>query len=177
MHLGENAKSLGWLSSRATALWRWLNHSRSRPEITRADWASGAVLARGTAFGFILLFVSLFMAGDKPTNLAVFTFGSAFGWAVGTLLSPWGRAEKSEFSTYIRAIATFLSGYVLAKFQAIVDAIGIEKFVEPIVMRRLILFAASATLGAVIVFLGRRYAIEEDRESGERSQLSEAPSN
>lgn len=45
----------------------------------------------------------------------ILTFGIACGWLAGTVSSPNASSEWARFSSFGKAIGTFLSGYVLSK--------------------------------------------------------------
>jgi hypothetical protein len=79
------------------------------------------------ACGFIILFVFLrgcfIVATDrqeKYVNLAFLGFGLVLGWIAGAFISPVTSAEGKIFDQYGAAVASFGTGYLLAKTDKLV---------------------------------------------------------
>jgi hypothetical protein len=117
-----------------------------------------------TLLSAALLLVLALKVPDWPFNLLCGLLGALAGAVIALLLSPWGRAEESEFAAYRKALALFLGGYVLGKLDSILGFIGRENIVTELVAKRAMLFAASFLVSAYVVFVSRRYfAFQEVR--------------
>lgn len=126
---------------------------------SRADaWKVGVGYVLGV-LGFGICFWSAFaMREDLWLNLLCVTFGGTFGWVVGMLATPKGHSERRQFIRYGQALATFASGYVVAKFDDAIDvALKRSDGVDELLIGRLLLVGASFFLGALFTFVGRRY--------------------
>ena len=72
------------------------------------------------AAGF--LFWSCFSIGNSPQLNILFLFsGGLIGWILGILITPISDIERSRFSEFGKAIATFLTGFLLAKIERIFE--------------------------------------------------------
>ncbi len=94
----------------------------------------------------ILLFCasSSAVAPDKTDfilHISVMIGGVAIGWIIGMLASPYGREEKEQFSTIVKGVTVFFSGYVLAKIDPIITTLlKPEAFLKPVAAFRAIAF-------------------------------------
>lgn len=82
----------------------------------------------GTLFGLMLGASAIYIAWcsapegqDRYLNLAILAAGAAFGWLLGTFLSPGTTTETKRFGAVAQAISAFLSGYLLAKLGKVID--------------------------------------------------------
>lgn len=81
------------------------------------------------------------------------------GWAVGILVSPLNKDEKTEFSQLTRAVAAFASGFLLAKFSEIISvAFSAAVVFTPIGGFRLIACFTSFLVALLLMFGWRRYS-------------------
>jgi uncharacterized membrane protein len=126
----------------------------------------------GRAFGFLLgaaayaacIYIA-FQFGDAVwSNVLICIFGGAFGWLVGILGSPRTTSEKREFSTYLNAVLTFITGFVVAKVDRLFEGPQQPDVME-LVTNRLLLFAATFCLGALVTFVWRRRDVAPDPRS------------
>lgn len=96
---------------------------------------------------------------DYILNISIIIVGTTIGWIVGILSSPYGEKEKEQFSTFVKGVTVFFSGYSLAKLDPIITTIlKPELFMEPVVAFRGIAFCTSLLLALVITFIYRKYA-------------------
>lgn len=133
-------------------------------------------IAIGYILGVVALAVCLFIAfelvPDPLTeelpldtagwiNLLVCIFGGVSGWILGILITPKNRAETAEFEKLGSAVATFLGGFVLAKAETLFS-VGVESgtVFSTLFAARVALFGTTFALGALFVFIGRKYWIE-----------------
>jgi hypothetical protein len=93
---------------------------------------------------------------DKTFNVLLCTAGGVFGWIAGMLITP-SKEEKEDFSRVGGALMTFITGYVLAKFDPVINTSLAQPTALPVVLTRSLLFGISFGVGAVFVFVGRRY--------------------
>ena len=92
-------------------------------------------------------------------HISVMVVGATIGWIIGILSSPYGEKEKEHFSTIVKGVTVFFSGYALAKVDPIITAIlKPEAFLEPVVAFRAIAFFTSLLLAVIITFVYRKYA-------------------
>ena len=92
-------------------------------------------------------------------HISVMVLGVTIGWVIGILASPYGEKEKEHFSTIVKGVTVFFSGYALAKIDPIITALlKPESFLDPIVAFRVVAFLTSLLLALVITFVYRKYA-------------------
>lgn len=114
-------------------------------------------------FLFVVLLILAILIGDNSTNkylhLTVILFGACGGWLLGTLISPYDKKEKEQFSIYAKAISVFLSGYLIAKFDKAATAIFESgNIFDAQFGFRVLAFFISFILAMLITFLFRHYA-------------------
>ena len=87
-------------------------------------------------------------------NISIAALGTAVGWAIGTLISPWSKDEQNDFAIYAKAVSAFASGYLVGKIDPIVTYIFSTDYVktEPTGAFRLILWLATAIVAAMFAF-------------------------
>jgi len=120
------------------------------------------------AIAAVVLFIGLYLivvtisaqfaadASQFAYSVAAATFGLAFGWVLGIIISPSSKDEASEFSLLTKAISTFLTGYVLAYLKDISKA-DLQSFLsKPQVPFRLMIGAACCLSSLAAVFVIRR---------------------
>jgi len=93
---------------------------------------------------------------EKALNVLLCVGGGVFGWIAGMLLTPF-EDERSDFSRVGGALLTFVTGYLLAKVDPLLNAQLQAGGAAPGLMIRSLLFAVSFGVGALFVFVGRRY--------------------
>jgi D-alanyl-lipoteichoic acid acyltransferase DltB (MBOAT superfamily) len=91
-------------------------------------------------------------------HISVMVAGAAIGWIIGILASPYGEKEKEQFSTIVKGVTVFFSGYALAKVDPIITALlKPEAILQPVVAFRAIAFLTSFLLAMIIAFVYRKY--------------------
>jgi len=74
---------------------------------------------------FIFLFIASFVMGSTNVqfvmNLLWVIFGCTLGWLIGLIISPYNKDEQSEFSTYSKAFVAAVSGYMVSKFDKVIE--------------------------------------------------------
>jgi uncharacterized membrane protein YeaQ/YmgE (transglycosylase-associated protein family) len=117
----------------------------------------GAIIA-------ILLFVLAYMVGPEP-NVYPKTFlisiaGCIFGWVIGVLTSPINTEEENKLNKFPKLIGTFLSGYILSKFDRVAESLVNPTFILiPLVGLRVLLFICFFCLTWILVFEFRQSTI------------------
>jgi hypothetical protein len=92
----------------------------------------------------------------RTLNVLLCVAGGVFGWIAGTLLTP-RKEEKNDFARVGGALMTFITGFLLAKVEPLIDA-QLKAGSDPSGMLiRVLLFSVSFAVGALFVFVGRRY--------------------
>jgi hypothetical protein len=117
-------------------------------------------------FGFVLgttLFVLCFQVGksseDHSINVAVMAAATTVGWLLGIVASPYDQSEQKRFSSVTRAVSAFVSGYLAAKLDALVNAVVAPGMIlNPLPGFRALLFLGAALLATIGTFAYRKYA-------------------
>jgi len=117
---------------------------------------TGYVLG-GIAIGGLIW--SSFSIGSLPQLNILFLFcGGLLGWILGILITPISATEESRFSEYGKAIATFLTGFLVAKVDRIFSlAIQEQNDISEVFIGRSLLFVISFSLGVLFTFIWRSY--------------------
>ena len=117
----------------------------------------------GPALGFVFgagVFGYFLWAAAQQGMLAVLLVlvGGLLGWAAGILITPATQNEVEKFAEYGKALATFVTGYLVAKLDKLFDkTVGdISDFNSPVLIY-LLLFVGSFVLGGLSTFIWRRY--------------------
>lgn len=112
----------------------------------------------GTTF-FVLCFYVGASATDYSLNLAIMAAATTIGWLLGIVASPYDQAEQQRFSSVTRAVSAFVSGYLAAKLDALVNAVVAPGLIlNPLPGFRALLFLGSALLATIGTFAYRKYA-------------------
>lgn len=113
------------------------------------------------AAGF--LFWSCFSIGNSPQLNVLFLFcGGLIGWILGILITPISDTERSRFSEFGKAIATFLTGFLLAKIERIFElAVKDKSDVSDVFIGRSLLLVVSLALGILFTFIWRSYVASQ----------------
>ncbi len=123
------------------------------------------------AFGaYLIMFLPLiwccFVVGKSKTacamNIAILVFGSASGWLVGTIFSPYDKVEGEAFEKYGKAVYAFISGYLLSKLDKLTVRIFDPDFFfsSPGVRFHAIILLTSVLLTMLMTFVLRKYGQE-----------------
>lgn len=92
-------------------------------------------------------------------TVVVGILGVVCGWLVGFLASPSTKDEGERFSKYAGIISSFVSGYLLSKFDPILtEAIHDGDFLtNPIAGMRLMVLITCLVAGVLIMYIYRSY--------------------
>lgn len=120
-------------------------------------------LISGYALGSLALGYSVYAGHSvgadqtqKTLNVLLCVGGGVFGWIAGMLITP-RPDEKEDFSKVGGALMTFVTGFLLAKVEPSLDA-AVKQGTDPSGMIiRALLFSVSFGVGALFVFVGRKY--------------------
>src|ERR1700733_15944956 len=58
---------------------------------------------------------------SRSTTFLISLAGCIFGWVVGVITSPYDKKDESKIDRFTKLIGTFLSGYILAKLDKIIE--------------------------------------------------------
>ncbi|GAB2959763.1 hypothetical protein GCM10027048_28920 [Hymenobacter coalescens] len=120
--------------------------------------ALGAVL-----YGSLLLITCLRTGGDeKYLQLCILNVGVACGWLLGIMASPDDAEEQTRFSRFGTTAGTFLTGYVLSKFQF--ESVLTASFWTPDVAFRFLLFLGGLLVAALVAYSLREYVLPSASE-------------
>jgi len=117
--------------------------------------ATGYVLG---AMGFVVCFIIAFqMDGERGLNVLIAIFGSAAGWSTGMLISPY-RTEQSQFLDFRKSVSTFVSGFLLAKLDALFQsAVARNLVISATFADRVLIFATTFVICLQFTYVSRRY--------------------
>jgi pheromone shutdown protein TraB len=108
----------------------------------------------------VLCFVMSDCGVARAMSLAVLILGCALGWFTGILSTPYDKQEQSRFQTYAKVISLFLSGYVLAKLDRVIEQlISVDTLHDQLVLFRLFAFVGIFLITLILVFVYRQYAL------------------
>jgi hypothetical protein len=158
--------------------WEWLKDRRR--VVASLTIGSAIVLA------FLALSIAVTPSGEPHAallNVSVVLLAIAVGWLLGVLISPYNKDEQQRFSEYARAFGVFISGYLIAK----VDKI-LEKVLDPVALFeptrqfRFLSFLTVCIVATLVTFIGRSYEIDgldegEDPEDGAGKPPAPAKAN
>jgi hypothetical protein len=112
--------------------------------------------------------------GEAAVTLAIELFGAALGWVVGVAISPYDPDEGARFAAYAGAASTFVTGYLVAKIDPLVNKLLLPTSLEgsgPVV--RALGFATAFLACLLWVHATRSYGAQLP---GERTQAGDAKS-
>jgi hypothetical protein len=91
--------------------------------------------------------------------LMILIGGISTGWVVGIVISPYTGEEKTKFGQYTKAVAAFLSGYVVAHLNDLIKYVMKPEFLRvPSHVFQMILLIASFCVALIVVYVTRQYA-------------------
>jgi uncharacterized membrane protein YeaQ/YmgE (transglycosylase-associated protein family) len=128
-----------------------------------ATGISGAVV--GTA-----IIVMAYLVGEErsvyPTTYIICICGYILGWIVALVSTPMNKTDEDKLGRFTKLAGTFLTGYLLSKFDKI-----LEKILDPaqifssIAGARVLLFICCFGLTFILVFYYREYKWRISEES------------
>ena len=119
----------------------------------------------GLALGIALL-VFAYLAGPQqhvyPITYIICICGSLLGWLIAIISTPYDKTDEDKIGKFTKFIGTFLSGYILSKFDKVIEkVIDPAQILSSLIGIRIILFVCCFTLTFIIVFVYRQYATGE----------------
>jgi hypothetical protein len=88
-------------------------------------------------------------------NIVVCLFGSIVGWWLGFLISP-DPTERGKFSTVLKTLSTFVSGFALAKIDVLFQgAVAKNMATDAIFIGRILLCTTTALICAQFTYVAR----------------------
>ncbi len=114
-------------------------------------------------FGALLLYLCIALGTNRTSvglNLLVALLGALSGWAVGMFFSPIDEKDARRLQFVGKTVGAFISGYLIGKIDPFL-AEQVKRATETpadVPWVRVGLCAASALLGAVVVFVNRAYS-------------------
>jgi F0F1-type ATP synthase assembly protein I len=120
----------------------------------------------------IFLFWSCFSINSPQLNILFLVSGGLVGWMLGVLITPISDTERKKFSEFGKAIATFLTGFLLAKIERIFElAVQDKSDISDIFIGRSLILIGSFVLGVLSTFIWRSYVTSQkmsEKSSGQR---------
>lgn len=117
-----------------------------------------------TAFIFgiaLLVFAYKIGCGSDvyPVTYLICLAGCILGWLIGMLTTPYDLEDEIKLGKFSKLIGTFLSGYILSKFDRVIEEIiNPTSMLTPIIGLRVLLFVCFFCLMWIVVFVFRQYA-------------------
>jgi hypothetical protein len=116
----------------------------------------------GLFFGVALLFFAYKIGPGQdvyPVTYIICIAGCILGWVIGMISSPYNEEDKSKLNNFSKLIGTFLSGYILSKFDKVIETIvNPTTLLSQLVGLRVLLFICFFGIMWVVVFAFRRYS-------------------
>jgi hypothetical protein len=95
---------------------------------------------------------------DRCLNTSVLLLALSSGWLLGVIASPYDTPEAKRFGNYTKAIAAVISGYVLGKFDRVIErAVASEHFPTAIEAFRMMVFLSALIVGVLVTHAYRSY--------------------
>jgi len=94
-------------------------------------------------------------------NVLLCLAGGLAGWITGILITP-KKGEKAEFQKIGGVLMTFVTGFLLAKLEPLLDFQQNVASGNNDIINGVLLFSVSFGVGALYVFVGRKYWQSED---------------
>ena len=113
-------------------------------------------------FGTALLVFAYFIGPEPevyPVTYIICISGGILGWLIGMLTSPYNMDDANKLGNFSKMVGTFLSGYILSKFDRVIESIvNPETILSPLIGLRVLLFVCFFCLIWIVVFVFRQYA-------------------
>lgn len=122
------------------------------------------VTALAALFFGTLLSVFAFKIGPDtnvyPVTYIICVAGCILGWLIGMLTSPYNLEDENKLGKFSKLIGTFLSGYILSKFDRVIESlVNPTAILSPLIGLRVLLFVCFFCLIWIITFVFRQYAV------------------
>jgi len=121
---------------------------------------ASTVSAAALGIGLVVLCFLVGQGGEvRALNIAVVVFGASSGWLAGILLSPYDPKEARTFPRYAAAASAFASGYLVSKFDRVLEELLKPEFLfSPVAGFRLLAGVSGFATAAIITYIYRTYA-------------------
>ncbi len=131
------------------------------PKLIDINWKLKMTGISAIFFG-TLLSIFAYKIGPQqdvyPITYIICIAGCVFGWLVGMLTSPYNLEDESKLNKFSKLIGTFLSGYILSKFDRVIETIiNPDSILSPLIGLRVLLFVCFFCLIWIITFVFRQY--------------------
>ena len=132
-----------------------------------------------TTFVACVVYLSVFFCAYKigskeviPITYICCISGFVLGWIVGLITSPYDKDDKDRLSGFTKTIGTFLSGYILSKFDKVFDkAVDPKLLLTDLMGARLLLSLCSFGVTWIIVFVYRSYIFINEKKEGKTPKV------
>jgi hypothetical protein len=108
----------------------------------------------------MLIWVAWLSSGDLNEKFAysflVGLAGMAVGHILGFFASPYNQGEKAAFSEYGKAIAAFVSGFLLSKLDKLLEVVA-DPVNHPIPGARALIFIIAMATATITTYVFRRH--------------------
>jgi hypothetical protein len=113
---------------------------------------------------------------DRYVNLTVSLLGASMGCSIAVLSSPYSEADSAKFTKVLRSASVFGSGYLLSKFDKVLEvATDPKELLSQTVLLRMAFFA----IGFIVVGMGtlasRLYFNQRQRLEERRQYVGASP--
>jgi hypothetical protein len=119
----------------------------------------------GLVFG-VALIIFAYLIGPQsdvyPITYIICISGSLLGWLIAIISTPYDKTDEDKIGKFTKLVGTFLTGYLLSKFDKV-----LEKIIDPtqilssLIGLRILLFICCFVVTFIIVFVYRQYATGE----------------
>jgi hypothetical protein len=120
-----------------------------------------ATILSGIIIGSALIILTYKIGPERdvyPITYLICIFGYILGWIVAIISTPMNTTDQSDISKFSKLVGTFLSGYLLSKFDKLFEAVfDTNTLFTTINGPRLLLFGSCFGLTFILVFYYRRY--------------------
>jgi hypothetical protein len=116
----------------------------------------------GYLLGFLILIALGYstwrLGSDTGLSLRILVLltGGLAGWTTGILATPQDEAQKGRFPEYLKALGSFMSGFVLARLDRVVDSqLAAGAAVGQALLGGILIFTAAFLVGLLMTAIGR----------------------
>jgi len=126
------------------------------------NWKIKSSYIIGAAILIVMMIAAFVFPSQKQDSwmgLMLLIAGISAGWVIGIVLAPYTKEENTKFQSYTKAVASFLSGYVVAHLNDLIKHIMKPEFLgNSLHLSKLILLLAGFCVSVVLVYYTREYA-------------------
>lgn len=129
-----------------------------------------AVVISAIVCGFLLFLCCKLVATpqDAYLNIAIMMASICVGWLLGTFISPASNTEAARFGVYGKAVSAFVSGYLVAKLDKVIEKIlSPDTLAVPIAAFRLTGGIAALVSAVLVTYIVRAYVYGGDPKRAE----------